>query len=256
MHTQAVENIFPYQLFGCYIIELGRFFKGTFRNLQGPGEKELHAQVFFGTPRAAYRFYMEEFNGMIKLPMINYHIAGMERKIEYEKIVWLPIHQSLNVQDGTMDIMRAPSVYEVTFAISLWNNDQRERDEMIHTLISSFPMGEGWLFHHPDRIKYPHVNLPMAFKLEDSIEDATELDNLNTKDTRAKIRTTLTMKCTRAFVPYKSFKTPVIQWVDFDSFMKNKLGNKTLTNHISASGGTIEENFIDLGLETAIIVKP
>ena len=68
----AANPIFPYFLFGIYSIELGRFFKNKFNNIQLSQSDDLFSsQVMFGTPRAAFRYYIEKFNGVVKLPMIN-----------------------------------------------------------------------------------------------------------------------------------------------------------------------------------------
>ena len=237
------EQAFNYYLFGIYVVELGRFFKGTFNNFViEEGGDPIQSQVFFGTPRAAFRYYMETYNGLINLPMINYYISGSpERKIGYEHPIYLTSRASLNKELGTMDIMRFPSIYEITYTINIWNNSLRERDFMVHALINSFPMGEAWLLHYPDPVGNPDVFLPMPHTLELTFNDETELEDLSASETRDQIRTALTMKCTRAFVPYQVYKVRTATWVQLDSYVNEKvLGNEhVLVDRIQRSASDI-----------------
>jgi len=245
------EPLFQYFLFGIYIIELGRFFKGIFSNfkIQSTAEAQ-NAQVFFGAPRAAFRYYMEEFNGVIKLPMINYNISNAERKPEFEKIVYMSA-QSNNLNDPTAQgsIMRYPSIYEITYQVDMWTNNLRERDFMMHKIINKMPMGgNAWLMHYPDKENYPEVCLPMAHRLDMNWKDETELDNLDIKETRDRIRTSFSVTCTRAFVPYEIYEVPMVAWVGFESYVNEQNGNKTQDNEVSAQVQAVQAIMVDVGL--------
>ena len=223
------QQLFNYYLFGIYIIELGRFLKGTFSDFViEEGGDPIRSQVFFGTPRAAFRYYMETYNGLIDLPMINYYITGAERKIGVLKPMYMPAHDSYNEATGKMDMMRFPSVFEITYTINIWNNSLRERDFMMHTIINSFPEGEAWLIHYPDQTNMPDVWLPMPHTLENTFTDATDVEDLEASETRDRIRTTLTLKCTRAFVPYQVYQVPVATWVQIDSYINDMVLNNRI----------------------------
>jgi len=244
------QQAFPYYLFGNYVIELGRYFKNTFKNFQiQPNDTPITAQVFFGAPRAAFRYYMEQFNGLIKLPMINYNIANAERKVEYEKPVYIHAPQSFNPATGTMNIMRFPSIYEVTYQVDIWNNNLRERDMMMHRIINSFPMGDAWLIHYPDKVNYPDTWLPMPHRLDLTFKDETELDNLDIKETRDRIRTSFTITCTRVFVPYMVYEVPAISWIHFDSYVNEENGNLINDNEYHGQAQAVKETLLKASLE-------
>lgn len=242
------EQLFQYYLFGIYIIELGNFFKGTFDNFKiSPGGEDLTAQVYFGTPRAAFRYYMDRYNGQIKLPMINYYFSGSPtRKTEYEKIVYLTSKDSYNPETGKANIMRFPSVFELEYTVNFWNNDFRERDYMMHAMINSFPMGEAWLFHYPDKVNHPKLFLPMAHSLSLEFTDETQVDDLSPEETRDRIRTSMTIKCTRAFVPYQVYEIDVAQWVNLSSYINETLG-QTKDNEVETTFGAVKNSLLKIG---------
>ncbi|HQM96816.1 MAG TPA: hypothetical protein PK705_07405 [Clostridia bacterium] len=245
------KQLFSYYLFGIYIIELGRFFKGVFHDFQiQDGADHLQSQVYFGAPRAAFRYYMEQFNGLIKLPMINYNISNTERKTEFERIVYLhAISDNLVNPNSKGSIMRYPSVYEITYQCDMWNNNLRERDYMMHKLITKMPMGgDAWLQYYPDRVNYPDVYLPMAHRLDVSFKDETELDNLDVKETRDKIRTSFTITCTRAFVPYEIYDVPVISWINLESYINELNGNIIFDEQTRVEAQALNTLLLELGL--------
>ena len=249
------EQALPYFLFGCYIIELGRFFRGTFYNFKTHDAGEyLTSQVFYGAPREAFKYYMEEFNGMIKLPMINYNISGMERQIKYEKTVYMPAMNDFDPVKGTTSVMRFPSVFEITYSVQMWNNSLRERDYMMHALINSFPMGDAWLIHYPDKVNHPDCWLPMAHKLDLAFTDGTEYDNLAENETRDRIMTSFNIICTRAFVPYQVYEIPIVSQVDFASYINEVNGNKMQDNAFSGLSQSVKATLIDIGLSTVNVV--
>jgi hypothetical protein len=245
------EPLFEYYLFGIYIIELGRFFKGIFNNFQlTPDHDPQSAQVYFGAPRAAFRYYMEAFNGMIKLPMINYNISNAERKPDQEKIVYLSARSNdLSNPSSMGSIMRFPSIYEITYQVDIWTNNLRERDFMMHKLINKMPMGgNAWLTYYPDKINYPDVYLPMSHRLDLTFKDETELDNLDIKESRDRIRTSCSIVCTRAFVPYDVYSVPMVAWVGFESYINTVNGNQMPDYDVKAQGMAVETALIDIGL--------
>ena len=251
------NQIFPYFFAGIYVIELGRFFRGTFYNFKTHEAGDpLQAQVFFGTPRAAFRYYMEQYNGMIKLPMINYNISNMERKTQYERATYLTAMNDFDPYTGKTSTMRFPSIFEITYSCQMWNNNLRERDKMIHDLINSFPMGDAWLLHYPDKEKYPGFFLPMSHKLNLTFNDETELNNLEPTDTRSRIVTSFEIICTRAFVPYQVYEIPVVSDVAFESYInyvEHGLPMKTLDTEFKASAQAVKSMLIDVGLTTVNI---
>lgn len=249
------RKVFPYYLFGIYIITLGKFFRGTFQNFKThQNEDPLEAQVFFGAPRAAFKYYMEQFNGLIKLPMINYNISNMERKTEFERVTYMPSRADYNSETGKISTMRFPSVFEVTYSVQMWNNNLRERDVMMHHIINSFPMGDAWLLYYPDKEKYPDFYLPMPHTLDLTFTDDTDLETLEETETRDRILTSFQLTCTRAFVPYQVYEIPVISQIDFQSYINDyEFGDniKNLDFEFKGQAQAVKSALIDIGLATA-----
>ena len=229
-----VNPPFLYHLFGTYIIELGRFFKGKFTDFKiHESHDPLTCQVFFGTPRAAFRHYFDKFNGQIVLPMINYHLIDIERKVEFEPVgnYILKSYESYDPVTGKMLLMKPPGVFEITYNINLWNNDNRERDYMLHTLFNAFPKGEVSLIYYPD-INNKTVQLLMPHKMELSTADETELEGLDQSETRDKIKTSFVIRCIRAFVPYDAKETEIVGYVSFANLMNDYINGEQITSTI------------------------
>jgi len=219
----ASNPTFAYHLFGIYVIELGKFFREKFSGFKvNSTEDPLNCQVFFGTPRAAFRYYFDKFNGKINLPMVNYHLIDVERKPEFEPTsVYLTLRDTYDITQGTSSMMRAPGVFELTYSINLFCNSYRERDYMMHAMFNAFPKGELHLIHLPDYANYPDVFLEMPHKMELAVNDETELEGLDQAEVRDMIRTNMTIRCTRAFVPYDAFDVPVVSYIEFSGIMND-----------------------------------
>lgn len=214
----ANNPVFEYHLFGLYTIEIGKFFRDKFANFKLLESKEsMAAQVFFGTPRAAFRYYFTKFNGLIKMPMISYHMTSCTRKFEYEPTnVFLWDKENYDPVTGTTQVMKAPGVFELTYSVNIFNNSYRERDYMMHTIFNAFPKRETHLIYFPDLVNAPETYLQMPLRIEEGFTDETEIEGLEQKETRDTVRTTLSLTCYRAFVPYDVETLLAIESIEFE----------------------------------------
>lgn len=223
----STNPIFPYYLFGIYIIELGRLFKQKFASFKIIQSAEpITCQVFFGTPRAAFRYYFEKYNGLVKMPMLSYHLPEIERKIEFEPAyVQIVSRDSFDPNTGKMQASRNPGVFELNFSFNLFNNNDRERDFMMHAIFNTFPRGETHLIYYPDFENHPEIYLQMPYKMELTATDETELEGLEPKETRDRIRTTFNLRCMKAFVPYEAYEVDVVNYISFSEKLNDFIGN-------------------------------
>jgi len=239
----TINPVFPYFLFGIYIIELGKLFKDKFANFKIlPNGQDLTAQVFFGTPRAAFRHYTKK-NGMIVMPMINYWIVDVERKPEFEPAyVMLYDKASYDSTSGNTQIMRAPGVFNITYNVNIWNNNQRERDYMFHAIYNTFPKGEAHLIYFPDLTNHPKTFLQMPHKMELAVTDETDVEGLEQSETRDKIKTSFVIRCERAFVPYDVIEVPAVSIIVFESKINDILTGGQKTEEILSWYAGLMEN--------------
>ena len=233
-------------LFGAYMLELGKFFKDKFGSFkyQANGDN-IALQVFYGTPRAAFRYYQDKYNGVVKLPMLNYHFGSFTRLKGFERVgKYINVSGQLDESAGTMPLMPMPVKYDIPVSCQLWNNSYRERDYMLHAIITSFPLGRTNLMHYPDPVNYPDDYLFMPIDMEDEIRDDTEIEGLSEKETRDRVRTTFSLKFTEAVVPYDSFRADVVTpFVAGDPNDPNDHGTggiyvvETINDYLNESGG-------------------
>lgn len=232
----ADNPVFQHFLFGIYVVELGKFLRDKFKNFAVVHDGQSQpiattAQVYFGTPRAAFRYYYERFNGMIKLPMINYHLSTIERLPHFEP-TYVVFHNkdTLDRINGQIQSMRAPGVFKLTYSVNIFNNSYRERDYMLHALFTAFPKGQVHLIYFPDATNHKDVFLQMPHEIDLNIADETEIEGLDEKETRDIIKTSIAITCSRAFVPYDVTMTPAISYISFTSTMNDMIQNNITTS--------------------------
>ena len=212
-----VNPVYEFPGFGIYFLELGKYFKDKFKSFQiVKGGNELTCQVFFGTPRAAFRYFYKRFNGVEQLPMINYHNTSTSRRPEFEKPnAHVYSQKSYNPITHKYEAMRAPMRFDLSYSVMMWNNNYRERDYMIHALLSDFRQGVLNLVYYPDMDNYPDSFLVMPVKMEGEMNDETEIEGLEPEQTRDKIRTSFTLSG-EAFLPFESYEVGAVEWVGVD----------------------------------------
>ena len=235
-----MARVYPYSLFGIYIIELGKFFQDRFVSLyvNEDDTDPVTLQVYYGTPQAAFReLGSETENGQVLLPMLNYLIANQDRKVEMERTVSRLTTDVVVKADGSRVrySSRAPMHFNLTFQLTLYNNNLRERDVMMHKIHQAFPQGEMQLTYYPDLDNHPDVLLFMPCKLDtQSIVDETEYEGLDTKETRDQIRTTFNINVD-AMLPYDVTEMPLIEFIEAGFSVKKQASNPIFKQTYRAS---------------------
>lgn len=215
-----IEEVLPHYLWGIYILELHKFFVQHFSIIKWNNTMTpLSLQVVFGTPRAAFRYLQDKFNGKITLPMLNYWEAENQRDKVRERIgIHLWDEDSYDPVDNTVAMTRAPMHFDITFSFNLWTNTLRERDCIIHELLQCFPLGEMSLVYYPSETTTNGVTtiedtssyLLMPLKLSDNITNETNIEGLDMKETRDAIKTVFTISA-HTIVPFNVYRVPVMK---------------------------------------------
>lgn len=208
-----IKNLFPHHLFGNYIIEIAKLFRFNFKEFQlTPTGDILSLQVYYGTPRAAFRSWYKRFNGKLILPLLNFYGADYRRRYDKEcPNIYLKItaKDHYSDYDGKVSATYPPMHFDVTYQFSLYNNSLRERDKMIHKIMQFFPRGQMSLRWYPDPENYPDIFLFMPLSLEEAITDETEIEGLDQNETRDIVRTNFIL-ISSAVVPYDIFRIPAV----------------------------------------------
>ncbi len=226
------QDALPYHLFGVYILEIAKFFSERFKNQVKWDDATLPRtlQVIYGTPREAFRFMIQQINGKVTLPMLNFWTADMNRVMTMERlgtVMWSK--ESFDPNTNTIAIMRSPMHFDVTFSFNLWSNTIRERDSIIHDMLQSIPYGEISLVYFPDTsvingktvINDRNSYLLIPIKLDPKITDETAIEGLDMKETRDAIKTVFTITA-HAIVPYNIYRVPIAMSVGVVSKMQEK----------------------------------
>lgn len=245
----VINPIYQYYYFGIYSLEMGKFLKDIFSGFRlTPTGDIINSQVFFGIPSAAFKFYQEKFNGQVLLPMVNFYVTDTIRKPQFERPnIRLWSKETYNPIEQKYEFTKAPMHFDINYSINIWNNTMRERDYMLHNLNTRFTQGETSLIYYPDYDNYPDVFLTMPIFIDGNFNDETEIEGLDVKETRDRIKTSFTLRC-NALLPYKAyvpnnFDGMPIEYIDFESYINNYLftqGNiiektKTLVNSFHKS---------------------
>lgn len=207
-----LRQVLPHWLFGIHIFEIRKFFIDRFKafKVNATQDNTSELQVFYGTPRAAFRFQEKDNNGKIILPSLNFFIFDANRNLVKSRPVILTNEHTINEVDGTIEVMRAPMHFDVNLSFNLFCNNNRERDYIMTELFQSMPLGDMWLHWFPDITNHPDINMAIPLKLDETFSDETEIEGLDMKDTRDVIRTTFQMQM-QAMVPMKIYKLPVVK---------------------------------------------
>jgi len=227
-----VNPIYQYYYFGIYSLEMGKFLKDIFSGFRlKPGGDIINSQVFFGVPQAAIRFYQEKFNGQILLPMVNFYVTDTIRKPQFERPnIRLWSKETYNPTEGKYEFTRAPMRFDITYSINMWNNSMRERDYMLHNFNTKLIQGGTSLIYYPDYANYPEVFLAMPIMVDGNFNDETEVEGLEVKETRDRVKTSFTIKC-EALLPYKAYVPSSIdgvpiEYIDFESYINTYMFNQ------------------------------
>lgn len=233
-------NSFQY-LFSQQFIELGKFFADfkSFRTetsqIGSVTQVPEVLRVLYGTPAAAFRrIFNIDPNNLVanqatvnnkpNLPVLNFHCASFKRIYSQENpFVRLTgtvnnIYKDYHGQKVNAT-MRAPQHWECTLACALWTDSYKTRDDMISKIVLSFPGSELYLQYQPNASEFPDEALWIPIRMEENIEDATEIEGFTEKETRDVIRTnfTLVMQCVLA---YETTLNPYIENIQFNLYEK------------------------------------
>lgn len=215
-----MANMFPNYMFGNYIIELAKLFKYKFINFQlDPSAKITPLQIYYGTPKAAFRYWLKTFNGKMVLPAINFY--GIDYRRRYDKEcpnAKLPLsdRRSYDPVTKTVAVTIPPMHFDVTYQFSLYNNNRRERDMLYHKIIQIFTRGQCSLRWFPDPSNYPDIFLYMPLKMDESFTDDTEIEGLAETETLDVIKTNFNI-ISSAVVPYEVLRIPTVQKIILDN---------------------------------------
>jgi hypothetical protein len=215
-------EILPNYLFGNYVLELSRWFSQRFQIVKYDQTMEPKTlQVFYGQPRAAFRYLTEKFNGKIVLPMLNFYMANPTRDLLRERPgVVITDLESYDPVSKTVGRVRVPMHFNVTWSVNLWTDTLVERDYIMHEILQMMPGGEITLIFFTDftivngkmiigdRTQY----ILMPVKMGESFNDETEIETLEQQQVRERIKTTFELT-THSIIPYNLSRVPV-----FDSF--------------------------------------
>lgn len=219
-------NLFPHYLFGNYIVEIAKLFKLVFKEFKltdNENAETLSLQVYYGTPRAAFRSWYKRFNGQLILPSLNFY--GMDMRRRYDKEC-PNIHLRVSAKDHYSDIdgmvstTLPPMHFDVTYQFSMYNNSLRERDKMLHKIMQLFDRGDRSIRWYPDTENYPGIFLYMPLHLEETISDESEIEGLDQNETRNVIKTNFII-VSSAVVPYDVLRIPAVKNFMVDSIVKD-----------------------------------
>lgn len=200
-----MASFFPHYLFGHYVIQIAKLFKYSFSDFQQTDTAVVRPlQVFYGTPREAFKSALEKNNGQMVLPSLSFYGADYTRRWDKE-----PANPNLRISNansydpitGKIIGIRPPMQFDVSYQFSMFNNNMRERDKMLHQMFMMFPKGEASIRWYPDPIQYDTSFLFMPLKWDQQVTDATEIEGLTSKETRDIIKTTFNIK-SEAVLPY------------------------------------------------------
>lgn len=209
-------KLFPHNLFGNYIVEIAKLFKYRFINFQTTTAADVTPlNVYYGTPRAAFRYFLKKFNGVMILPVANFFGVDYRRRFDKECAnphLTMSDKRSYDPIDGTVTVTKPPMHFDITYQFSIYNNTMRERDRMIHGIMQIFPRGGCSLRWFPDKEDFPWIFLFMPLRIEESFIDETEIEGLEQKETRDIIKTNFNL-ISSAVLPYDVFRVPAVHHV-------------------------------------------
>jgi len=205
-------QILPHWLFGLHIAEIAKFFRDRFREMKVnyTQNNTTSLQVAYGTPRAAFRWNIQRFNGKVILPMLSFFIFDYNRNGALNRPVNLYTYDSIDEVNGTILGMRAPMHFTLNINFNLFTNNNRERDLIMHNLFQSMPLGDMWLHHFPDPINHPDIVLAIPLQMDDSVADETEIEGLDVGETKDVVRTVFNMQA-KCIIPMKTFEVPIVR---------------------------------------------
>jgi len=207
------RNLFPHYLFGNYVVEIAKLFKYQFNEIKiTPTAPKLSLQVYYGTPKAAFKQWLKTFNGKMQYPAINFY--GIDYRRRYDKEcpnskMELSDPRSYDPNDGTVTVTNPPMHYDVTYQFSLYNNNMRERDHVLHRILMMFTRGQCSLKWYPMPLVFPDIFLYMPLKLDEGFFDETEVEGLTEKETGDLIKTNFNI-ISSAVLPYDVWRMPSV----------------------------------------------
>lgn len=236
------DNLFPHYLFGNYVVEIAKLFKYRFMNFQTTSQAPITPlQVYYGTPRAAFRYWYQKFNGQLILPLLNFYGIDYRRRFDKEcpnTRLTLSDPRSYDPESGTVTATFPPMHYDVTYQFSIYNNNMRERDKLIHKIQQLFPRGSCSIQWYPDPEDFPDIFLFMPLTIDESFSDETEVEGLDQDETRNVIRTTFNM-ISSAVLPYDVVRIPCVKAVFIDHNISEEQANGATITINNVIGNTV-----------------
>lgn len=231
--NESPNNAYSF-MFADYFLALSKWFKTipTYRQDYDPKTQtyfQEYPRVIYGQPSAVFRKIAdtkETVNGRTKLPVISF-FALSYRRVKERQNPYARYTSELKDEYNPEAVgeSRAAQVYEINYNVSVWTANNKSRDDLISRIIRNFNTTLT-LTYYPDPVHYPNDYIWMPFKLEDDINDASEFEMLDEKDTRDLIRTDFIIMG-EALLPLETKFYAPIKSIAVKTFIENKAADNS-----------------------------
>jgi hypothetical protein len=231
--NESPNNAYSF-MFADYFLALSKWFKAipTYRQDYDPKTESYYQEyprVIYGQPSAVFRKMSdtkESLNGRIKLPVISFFALSYRRIKERQNPYARYTSQLKDEYDPeAVGESRAAQVYEINYNVSVWTANNKSRDDLVSRIIRNFNTTLT-LSYYPDPVRYPNDFIWMPFKLEDDINDASEFEMLDEKDTRDIIRTDFIISG-EALLPLETKFYAPIKSIAVSQYIETKLAENS-----------------------------
>lgn len=216
-------------MFGNYFLELQKFLASfrTFKKDSSTGNyNEISPVVIMGTPTAAYRAIFpaqsnvdennpKQKNGQVNLPVINFIAQDFRRIFAQEN----PYARATNGRRSsataieTVEVFRAPQQWEITYQVSIWTEGYKQRDDLLSRIFTTFRGGDVGLIFYPDKSAYPDLFIPFEYRIDEQVNDETNLEELQEKEGRKFVRTSFVIRG-KSQLHYDTLDVPLIKSIE------------------------------------------
>lgn len=241
-------------LFGQYFMSIAKYMAQftsfrTERSVVGSTtEVPEKLRVIYGTPSAAFRRIYQsdasktgavaanapQVNGKPNLPVFNFFCVDFRRDFTAENgFVRLMGNKDNIWRDDTAKtnaIMKAPQQWDLVLGCSIWTDTYKTRDDMMGKILLSFNAGDLYIPYQPDPVRFPDEVSWVYIRMDESVSDETEIENMPEKETKDIIRTNFSWKM-RAVLPYPIDMAPYIENIQINEYVKSRTDTEaTLVN--------------------------
>lgn len=246
MNEQRVYNYRP--LFGHYFLELQKFFALFTISGVDQNNNQIKPIVMMGTPQAAFRKINSSatnisgsnpsiINSSANLPAINF-IAVDFRRVYAMENPYVRYSKSTLYSDNfgreKTNVGFSSQSWEIIYQVSVWTDSYKQRDDIMSKILTMF-RHDLTLPYYPDPISNPKFVLWMEFRMDESFNDDTNLEDLQEKESRKFIRSSFSIN-SRAILPYDLEIMPTILRIEIENELLFKQ-NKKITFSLETING-------------------